>query len=166
MRPATIVAICTPDDQNDLLAALHGRNAGHLVRVLRADRDDITAQVTRIGLDTALAPTTLAEADRAMVINAAHRATEIGWLLLQRGATSVWLVTGDGAWCAMDDMPLEVSPAAGLPPMPMPMPTAQSRAERAFRPTRHRRRPRYAPEQVETGGRTGSRGGSRSTPRS
>ncbi len=146
MRAETVVAIIDPNLQNDLVAALHGRNAGHLARVVRRDRGELTAQIERIGIDPRLSPESLGFADRVVIVTAAHRSSEIGWLLLQRGATSVWIVSPGQEWSALDDMPLEIAATPELPARQVP---PAHRSSRTFRPSKHRRRPRHAPTERE-----------------
>lgn len=143
MRTDTVTAIIAPDLQNDLVAALHARNVGHLARVLRPDRGPLLDQLGRAGIEIAKAPSSLADAERVLVVTAAHLAPEIGWLLLQRGATSVWIVSPDGSWRPMDDMPIEIAATAALPPRSIP---PAHRSERTFRQPKHRRRSRYVPD--------------------
>jgi len=146
MRPETVIAIVDPDLQNDLVATLHARNAGHLARVVRGDRGDVAAQIGRVGIDPERMPKTLAAADRVLIVTAAHRSAEIGWLLLQRGATSVWIVSPDQEWTVLDDMTINIAASAELPPAPVP---PVHRSGRTFRPSKHRRRSRHVPAESD-----------------
>ncbi len=142
MRAETVIAIVDPELQNDLVATLHARNAGHLARIVRGDRGDVAAQIGRVGIDPERLPATLAQSDRVLVVTAAHRSAEIGWLLLQRGATSVWIVSPDQEWTVLDDMTIEIAASAELPPRPVP---PAHRSGRTFRPAVRRRRSRHIP---------------------
>lgn len=142
MRAETVVAIIQPELQNDLVAALHARNVGHIAKVIREDRGNLMAQIGRVSLDTTNAPESLATAQRILIVSAAYRSPELGWLLLQRGATSVWIVSPGGEWSQMGDMPLEIAATADLAPRPIP---PAHRSSRTFRPSKHRRRSRHVP---------------------
>lgn len=146
MRVETVIAIVDPELQNDLVATLHARNAGHLARIVRGERGDVAAQFRRVGIDSERLPATLAQADRALIVTAAHRSAEIGWLLLQRGATSVWIVSPDQEWTVLDDMTIAIAASAELPPRPVP---PAHRSGRTFRPSKHRRRSRHVPADTE-----------------
>gem|GEM_PF-2835792 len=100
------------------------------------------AQVARAGVDTANVPAAIGTASRILIVAAAHRSPEIGWLLLQRGAISVWIVSSEGAWSAMDDTAIDIAAVSGLPPMPIPL---AHRSARTFRAAKHRRRSRHVP---------------------
>lgn len=145
MRSNVVVAIIDPELQNDLVAGLHGRNLGHLARVLRQDRGDLIAQITRAGVDTSNVPDSLDRADRVLLVNAAGRSAEVAWFLLQRGATTVWIVNPDAHWTEVDDMPVEIAATPELPPRAV---TPAYRSGRTFRPSKHRRRSRRIPPEA------------------
>lgn len=142
MRANNVVAIIPEDHQNDLVAALHSRSAGHVARVIRRDRGDVLAQLARAGVDTLNVPEAIVTADRILMVAAAHRSPEIGWLLLRRGATSVWIVSPENGWTVMDDTAIDIAATASLPPRPVP---PAHRSARTFRPSKQRRRSRHVP---------------------
>lgn len=147
MQRESAIAIIPEDIQNDTVSALHAAGVGHLARVIRKERSDIREQLARAGINHTNAPEALADAQRVIIVNAAHRSQEVACLLLQRGATSSWIVTVDAGWQPVDDEAIEIAATRDLPPRPVP----PHRSSRTFRRTRVRRRHHRRPDAQSPG---------------
>jgi len=156
MQPSAI-AVITEQTQNDVIAALHAAGVGHLTRVIRQERGRIVDQLRRAGVDTSRIPTPVVEADRVVLVTPAPRAIETASLVLQRGATSAWMVTAEAEWEAVDDRLIEIAATRELPARPVP---PAHRSGRTFRKPNVRRRPRHG---VSTPNRSSGAGDSTST---
>lgn len=133
----SVIATISEDVQSDIVAALHSIGLGHRTRVMRRQVGSILDQLERAGIAGTQAPASLPDAERVVVVNAAHRSQEIACLLLQRGATSSWTFSAVAGWQPIDDEAIEIAATSELPPRPVLPP---HRSSRTFRQTKIRRR--------------------------
>ena len=115
----SVVAIVPEDLMATVLAAVHRDGLGHLARMIRPKkRNPLLDQLQRAGVPVSQAPDQVAASDALLYIAAAARSPMAGLVLMQRGATRVWIVSARGAWNELEDLVVAVPSMHVLPPHP------------------------------------------------
>jgi hypothetical protein len=141
------VAIITEELQNDIVAALHAAGVGHLTRVIRRERGDITTQLRRAGIDAADLPPAIPGADRVVVVSPDAGNVQTACIMLQKGATSAWTLDPGDGWRTVDDETIEIAATRELPARPI---APAHVSGRTFRRRDLRRRHRRTPAPSST----------------
>lgn len=118
MLQDSVVAIVPDDAVRDILPAVHRAGLGHLARLVRAGRRSVLDQLQRAGVPVSQAPASIEQCRAALLISAAARSPMASSLVLQHGASTVWIVSALGAWIEVEDILLTQPNVYDLPPHP------------------------------------------------
>ena len=118
MLQESVVAIVPEELVRDVLPVIHRSALGHLARLVRAGKQPVLAQLQRAGVPITQAPEHLANCPAVLLMSAAARSPMTASLLLQHGATSVWVISTLGAWNMVEDVIIDQPNMHTLPPHP------------------------------------------------
>ena len=110
----TVVAIIPEDVLSDVLTQVHRSGLGNNARVLRPKRSSVRDQLRRANIPVDAAPERIDDAACVLMIMAAARSGMASDLMLQHGASAIWIVTRNGHWTLVDDK-VVTDTVAGLP---------------------------------------------------